>query len=1366
MISKPDRDKQSLASGVTISQNGDVVQPANQEDVYVFPASFAQQRLWFIDRLKPGTAVYNICDAFVVEGPLNVPALEQSINEIVRRHESLRTTFTAIDGDPVQVISPALELHISVLDLSHICPAEQEAEASRLISKEAHRPFDLAKGPLIRPTILSLGDEQRILILTTHHIISDGWSQGIFMQELAELYRANCHGTTVNLPELPVQYADYAMWQRDWMQQDVLQEQLSYWKKQLAGVPSILQLPFDRARPAVQSYAGRTRELLIPKRTAEAIMNLARQSGATLFMTLLAVFEVLLHRYTGQEDVLVGAPIAGRNRSETERLIGFFVNSLALRCNLADNPPFSKLLEQVRQVTLDAYAHAELPFERLVQELHPDRSLGFTPIIQTMFVLQNRSAMPSLEDESLHFKRLKVHTDTSKFDLTFQISEVEEGLECQFEYSTDLFEMSSIDRMIGHFRTLLEGVVRNPDARIEELPILTEEERHQLLLDWNLTSETPHRDLCIHEMFEAQARKNPDSDAAVFKEERLSYNQLNRRADSLAAYLRQLHVRPEVRVGICLQRSIDMLSAILGVLKAGGVYVPLDPTYPTERLAFILEDAQISLLICEKGTAKGLPSSGPPRLIDIHEIPSHHPLPMSQDATLRLKNSNLAYVIYTSGSTGRPKGVAIEHHSAVALIDWATQVYRQSELSGVLASTSICFDLSIFEMFVPLSCGGKVIIAENLFQLPFLPAANELTLINTVPSLISELLKAHALPENVQTVNLAGEPLSSRLVQQIYSHSSVKRVFDLYGPSETTTYSTFTLRRGDGPETIGRPVAGTEIYILDSNLQPVPIGVSGEIFIGGRGVARGYLNRPELTTEKFIPNPFSQWKGGRLYRTGDLGRYFRDGNIEFLGRMDHQVKLRGFRIELGEVEAAMNEHPAVEEAVMLIREDVPDQKRLVAYVVLSNRECTWEDLRQFLQQKLPSYMVPSVFVVLERLPRTPNGKLDRRALPVPEEERTESGEKLDAPRDALELQLAKMWERLLNIRPIGIHDNFFEIGGHSLIAVRLFAQIEKSFGKSLSVATLFQAPTVDELAKVLRQEGLSSSWSSLVPIQMEGSKPPFFAIHAGGGHVLFYRDMARLMGPDQPFYGLQAQGLDGKLPRHYSVEEMAAHYIQEIRSLQPEGPYNLGGASFGGLVSFEMACQLHAQGQKVGLVALFDTHAPGYPRLLPTTKKMHSRFFALARRVEHHVTSLLMLEPKEKVAYFLAKTTKAKKMFKKSVKKRFKQVVRKIYLFLGQNLPKPLRVTQDAIQKANESYVPKVYPGRVTLFRASKQPYGIYPDPSLGWTGLAAGGLDIYEVSGYHGAIVSEPRVRVTVEKLKACLEREFATESAKRAAS
>ena len=1028
------------------------------------PLTYAQQRLWFLDQLEGGNSSYNIPAAFRLTGRLDAEALTLTLNEIVRRHDMLRTTFSVMNGKPVQVIAPVQKIHLPILDLSDLNEGSRAVEARMISGREAQYVFDLSSEPPIRARLLRLGKEEHIVLLTMHHIITDGWSTGVLVSELNALYRAFSTKQPSPLPELSIQYADFAVWQRESSQEAAMEEQLDYWKQHLADAPAVLDLPTDKPRPAMQSFRGARVNFALPSSLTEQLKTFSEEHQATLFMVLLGAYQVLLMRYSGQEQISVGSPIAGRVHVETEELIGLFASALVMHTDLRGNPTFRELLKRVRETALDAYAHQAVPFERLVEELQPERSLSHSPLFQVMFILQN-APQPEVELEGVRIEAVSIEASTSKFDVTLAMYDSDEGLKGALEYNTDIFESQTIERMAAHFERLLESIVSDPEHRISDLSFLTEKEEQQFN-DWNSTARAYEREQCMHELFSSQAAQTPESVALVSDNTRLTYRELDERSNQLAHYLRALGIGPETLVGILMDRSAEMIVALLGVLKAGGAYVPLDPQYPRERVSWVLEDAGIAVLLTEQQYVKDLPSHRAQVVCvdrDRETIAQHSKEHFESGVTA----DNLAYVIYTSGSTGRPKGVAITHHSAGVLIHWAHESFSVAELAGVLASTSICFDLSVFEIFVPLSIGGKVLVADNALALSHLPAAREVTLVNTVPSVFSELLRDGAIPDTVHTINLAGEPLTHKLAQEIYQRNHVAALYNLYGPSEDTTYSTYTLvPRGDEAPTIGRPVANTQAYVLDRNLQRVPVGVAGELYLSGDGLARGYLNRADLTAEKFLPHPLSRERGARFYKTGDLARYKSNGEIEYLGRNDQQVKIRGFRIELGEIEETLEQHPAIREAVVIAREDYAGEKRLVAYIVATDPagELSLVELRSHLKQHLPDHFIPSAFVQLAELPQTPNGKVDRRALPAPDGSRPDLEKAYVAPRTQVEEEIAAIWQDVLRIERVGVHDNFFELGGHSLLATQVISRVRESLRLEVPLRSIFESPTVEGLS--------------------------------------------------------------------------------------------------------------------------------------------------------------------------------------------------------------------------------------------------------------------------------------------------------------
>ena len=1049
------------------------------------PLSFAQQRLWLLDQMQPDTPVYTIAKALRLDGPLDVAALRRALDAVVERHEVLRTTFALDNGIPVQVIADGRPAELAVMDLRDRPAADRELEASRRLEQEARRPYDLSRDAMLRALVLRLGDRDSALLLTMHHIASDGWSMGILARELSTLYDAHVTGRSPRLPELPLQYADYAVWQRQWLQGARLEGQLGYWTERLAGAPALLELPGDRTRPPIQSHRGARHTTFLPASLSEALKALSRREGATFFMTLLAAFQALLYRYTGQDDLVVGSPIANRDRLEIEGLIGFFVNTLVLRADLSGDPTFRELLARVRAAAPGAYTHQNLPFERLVEELQPARTLSSTPLFQVMFVLQN-APTAALELPGLTTTPLELDSGTAMFDLTLYTEDTAAGLRATLEYSTDLFDAATTSRMLGHWRRLLEGVAADPDARVSALPLLTDPEREQLLVSWNATRAEYPADTGLSALFEQQVERTPEALALICAGERVSFRELNRRANRLAHRLRTLGVGLETPVGLYMPRSIEAVAALLAVLKAGGAYLPLDPTYPRERLQLILDDARPPVLLATRRLVPDLPGHGA-RVVCLEDAEEEALDPAGEDNPVGLTNADsVAYILYTSGSTGRPKGVLGLHRGAVNRLAWMWRAFPFTAGEVCPQKTSLNFVDSVWELFGPMLRGiPTVILPDDAVQDPqalvSTLAAHRVTRIVLVPSLLRVLLDAVVeLGSRLPALRIwisSGEALPKDLAERFLDRVPHGLLLNLYGASEASADSTWHDVRSsrDLPFVpIGRPIANTEVYVLDRHRQPVPVGVPGELFLGGVGLARGYLDRPELTAERFIPHPFRLEPGARLYRTGDLARFRPDGTLQHLGRLDHQVKLRGFRIELGEIESVLAGHPAVHQAAVLLREDRPGDGQLVAYAASSGTPAPVAgDLRRFLRDRLPAYMVPSAFVVLPRLPLAPNGKLDRKALPSPGPVPVDAHDPAAAPATPTERLLAEIWRDLLGTPNIRVTDNFFDLGGHSLLAIQVLAQIQSALGLDLPVRVLFDAPTVAGLATLVEQQAVS-----------------------------------------------------------------------------------------------------------------------------------------------------------------------------------------------------------------------------------------------------------------------------------------------------
>ncbi|MEM1252994.1 MAG: amino acid adenylation domain-containing protein [Cyanobacteria bacterium P01_H01_bin.21] len=1033
------------------------------------PLSFSQQRLWFLYQFEPENPFYNVPFALRLRGKLDILALDRAFQTLVQRHEILRTTIDDATGDPQQVIHSQGTVTLNHIDISSTPADSLWSQVKQLAHQEAGQPFDLRQGPFLRITLLTLAADEFVLLVTLHHIISDVWSTTILVQEIATLYHAYTQANPNPLPPLSIQYADFTLWQRQVLQGEYLQTQLKYWQQQFATPPPVLQLPTDRPRPAVQSFRGSHRSCTLSAALTTSLKALGQEANATLFMTLLAAFKLLLCRYSGQTDITVGSPIANRNQAAIEGLMGLFLNTLALRTELGENPSFRELLGRVREVALGAYAHQDLPFEKLVELLNLPRNLSHTPLFQVMFILQNPPNR-AFDLSGLTFEVLEPLTETAKFDLTLVTMEVNGCLECGLGYNTDLFDPVTMDRLLGHFQTLLEAIVAAPDTPIHQLSFLTPVEWTQLY-QWNQTQGQYATDSCLHQLFEAQVEKTPEAVAVTYGANYLTYGELNHRVDGLARCLQSMGVGPETLVGICLERSLEMVVALLAVLKAGGAYVPLDPGYPQQRLAFMVEDAQLNILLSQSHLSHLLPNYGGQRLYLDQPLPTPAtgaslPLPLIQ-------SENLAYMIYTSGSTGKPKGVQISHRGVVNSLQAQAERLEMTHKDSLLAVASICFDISVLDIFLPLIVGAHVTIASREVALDGFRLAEQLkttqpTFLQATPATWRMLLLANWAGSKELTVLCGAEPLPPDLADALLSRCGA--LWNLYGPTETTIWSTQQQIKQIDAIAVGTPLSNIKVYLLDEHLNPVPVGVPGEVYIGGQGLARGYHHSPGLTAERFIPHPFGQTSGERLYKTGDLARQLPDGTLEVLGRLDHQVKIRGFRIELGEVESVLSRHEQVQNVVAMVREDSPGQKRLVTYLTAqdspNHSRPTVGELRQWLKTQLPDYMIPAAFVWLEQIPLTPSGKTDRRALPEPDPEFTSTDRLFEAPRSPVEQTLAGIWSQVLGCSTIGIDDNFFELGGDSILSLQVVAQAHQE-GLKLTSKHLFQHQTIRTLATVV-----------------------------------------------------------------------------------------------------------------------------------------------------------------------------------------------------------------------------------------------------------------------------------------------------------
>jgi amino acid adenylation domain-containing protein len=1310
--------------------------------------SFAQERLWFLDQLMPASPVFNVPIAVRLSAPIDLSALQRSLNEIVRRHEVFRTTFIAVEGKPEPVIDADLDLQLAVIDLRTFRQPERETEARRLIKAEAQRPFELAHGPLIRTSLIRLSEQESIFLLTMHHIISDGWSIVLFFQELSALHRAFANGHDTPLPELSIQYGDYAAWQRDWLRGEALERQLSYWKNQLSGELPVLELPTDRPRPAMQTYPGARAGLTLSKELSQALLALSQREGVTLFMTLLAGLKVLLYHYSAQEDIIVGSPIANRPRAETEKLIGFFLNNLALRTDLSGDPSFRELLARVRKTALDAYANQDVPFEKIIEELKPERDLSRSAIFQVYFNLFSFSdeiELPGATPQTISFVDAWLHSEESqsKFDLTLYAGLQDETLKLAFVYNSDLFEAGSVIRMLEHLQNLLAAVVANPETSISDYAfsdqaLVSTAESNIRPANAFLRFGRPEIEQPITKRFEAQVRKHPTQIAIKTANREWSYAELNAKANQIAHSILELVGDREARIALLFAHDAPMIAGMLGVLKAGKTYVPLDPSYPVERLSQLMQDAQaVALVTNEKHLELARNLTGVAEL-DIDALDSSVP---GSDLNLKIDPRSLAYILYTSGSTGRPKGVMQNHRNVLHFIRAYTNNLHINAGDRLTLLSSYCFDAAVMDIYAALLNGATLYpidIKEDGFKgLCETLRADQITIYHSTPTVyrhfVGEMKGRHELP-GLRLVVLGGEevtPSDVELYRENFGDDCL--LVNGLGPTESTVSLQYFISRQTAISgqrvPVGYPVDDTDVFLISRAGKRAEM--YGEIAIKSEHVALGYWHDAAATDAAFFGNGSS----ARVYRSGDMGRRLPDGSIVFAGRKDLQVKIRGVRVEPGEIESALAKVPGVRECAIIATANGSGDRRLVAYVVPHpGQSLVTSDLRSCLQEKLPEYLVPSAFVVLDELPLTASGKLNRRALPAPDISDRKSELTGAAPRTPTEKLLAGIWRDVLGVADIGIHENFFDLGGHSLLAVRLFAQVEKRFGRRWPLATLFQAPTIAQFASTIEKEW-SPKWSSLVAIKPNGSKPPFFCVHGLGGNVLEFSDLARRLDDDQPFYGLQSQGLDGKQPLLASVQEMAVHYLKEMRELQPVGPYFLGGRSLGGTIAFEMARQLRADGHEVALLALLDTY-PAQP----------ARF---VRRLAGHATNLRGLSLSEKFGYIVQKT----RFVPRKIKGRVWRAIYDSLQKLGRTLPRALHRVTEFNSFAAHRYLPQTYDGHVTLFWACED-LRASNDPVACWRALAVGGLEVQKIPGDHLNIIKEPHVAELANKLTDCLQR------------
>ncbi|MBE8994142.1 non-ribosomal peptide synthetase [Microcystis aeruginosa] len=1325
--------------------------------------SFAQQRLWFLGQMENSNATYNMPMCLQLEGKLNVNALSDSLAYVINRHESLRMYFPTVEGQPQIRIEKIENFNVlSIQDLSSLDQLTQSITVEKLINNHGQEPFNLNTGPLFKAKLLQLKDNQFILLLNMHHISSDGWSMGIFIRELCHAYLAFSQGQKPSLEPLPIQYSDFATWQRNWLQGEVLETQINYWKKQLKDAPPRLELPTDHPRPPIQSYKGSHYSHPLTPELTEQLNRLSQQEGVSLYMLLLAVFNVLLSRYSRQNDLCIGSPIANRPHPQTEGLIGFFANTLVLRNQIKPEQSFQEFLQQTRQTCLEAYQHQDIPFEFLVEQLKPVRSLSYNPIFQVIFALENNDSQ-DLNLPELKIEWLGSSYPFAKFDLSLLALEADGQLNCAWEYATDLFETMTIQRMAEHWEVLLQQIVTNPQQTISTLPWLTKADQKQLEL-WNQTNTNYPQDKTLISLFEEQVKSYPDNIALVFEKHSLTYQELNQKSNQLAHHLQENYqIKPDSLIGICIEPSLEMIIGLLAILKSGAAYVPIDSNYPESRIDYIISDSKISILLTQSVIVDKLLSPQVKNLAHLICLDKFDfELKSKDNLTVKNQPNNLAYIIYTSGSTGKPKGVAV-NHQAISRLVLKTNYIQITPEDRVAQAANIAFDAATFEIWGALLNGAKVIIIpKSILLSPSEFAASiqsqEVSVLFLTTALFNQL--AALVPETFSSLRyllFGGEAVDPKWVQEVLDKGSPQKLLHVYGPTENTTFSSWYLVE-KSPETaitipIGKPISNTRIYILDQYLQPVPVGIPGELCISGIGLAIAYLNRPDLTAEKFIEvNLFGKIE--RIYKTGDLAKWRNDGNIEFLGRIDQQVKLRGFRIELGEIESVLLEHSSVKEAIVNLHKTENNQQ-LVAYVTNKLIGDFSQQLKQHLKTYLPDYMIPSQIIRLDEFTLTPNGKIDRQALPLPHHEFQSLYE---APRNKIEQQLTEIWSLILECEKISIHDNFFDLGGHSILAIKLLNQIQKNFNQELSLTSLFQNPTIAQLAQQLSQVEVQPSISDLLVLQPSGQKTPIFCVAGSNGHAFYFRDLAMNFADEHPVYGLETPGRDGSHPLPISVEDHASSLIETLRQKQPKGPYILTGYSSGCSVALEMAFQLEQQGETISLLGIFDAGLVANPDYIIQRSDL-DWIWNMIERIEAVKGISLGLNYKQ-----LASQSDDQNRWDLAAEALYHHNVlpeHSTLSLLKTNLEVMKRVTLNYA-----TYQPNfVISAPIVLFRAQDakeivvqehQAMSRYEQSDWGWQPYSNKPVQVVLVPGNHGQMLYEPNVKILANQLKKSIQEHF----------
>jgi amino acid adenylation domain-containing protein len=1357
----------------------------------IVPASSYQEGLWLLNQFHSESTINTLSATVHIRHDLNSASLQNSLNLLIERYELLRTTFRLEAGQLVQVIAPRQTFPLTIHNLHNIAQEQQQARVRDLAREQALIPFNTEQGPLLRASLVQLSTTHSLLLLTLHRLIADDWTVSLLTREIANLYEADAKKATSALPPVSNQYADFIRTQEQAQTEEALAEHLAYWKQQIEDAPSVLPLPTDHPRPATTSWRGGTVQTVLPTSLVQDLRVVSQQQQVHLHATLLAAFATLLARYTNQQDLLLGALVPARRSPEHRELLGPCDNTLVLRPNFEGDPAFLEFMTRSRDLLNASLEHEMLPFDTLLKAVRPAGSLNSTPLIQVLLHLPWE--LPSLP-EGWMLQPVESGVDTAEFDLALDLHQSSEGLICRFNYSTDLFDQTTIERMSQHWQTLLESVVTNPNLSLSRLPILPAAERRQLLEEWTATDRVYPLQQSYAELFEAQVARTPQAIAAAYEVEQVNYDYLNRQANVLAHQLREYGVGPDTLVSLLAERGIPVLVSILGIFKAGGGYLPLDPHHPPTRQRYFIEQSRTPLILCTKKLEHQIiealeetPEEKRPRYLLIEDLLAEEQCTPERQENPPLQGTpdSLAYVIYTSGSTGLPKGAILERKGMLNHLFGKIDALQLTADDIVIQTASQCFDISVWQLLAVLLVGGRVqICPDDITQDPELllreVEKKRVSILETVPSWLRAMLDtAESTGQSNKAPNLTtlrwmvptGEALPVELSRRWLQRYPNIPLLNAYGPTECSDDVTHYVvaeppAEGMSNMPIGTALPNMRIYVLDRHLQPQPIGVSGEICVGGVGVGRGYLDNEKKTREAFVPDPFSGVEGTHLYKTGDLGRFLPDGNLEFQGRVDFQVKIRGYRIELGEIEAVLNQHPSVREAVVLAREDQPGHKQLVAYIELKKGQTvTVDDLRNLTKQHLAPYMEPRTFMIMEQFPLTSNGKLDRKALPVPEWNLSEKAEGYVAPTTPLEQQLVTICEELLGVSPIGIRDNFFYIGGDSLMAARFFDRIGQTIGKKIPLSVFFAGATIENVARALQQDEPQEEAQlpkGLVAVQKGGSKRPFFYLHGEWKGGAFYtQDIAKALGSEQPFYLMDPYPL-GESEMPPSMEEVAASHIEMMRSVQPEGPYQLGGYCNGALVAYEIARQLHAAGQKVDLLLLIDPDAPAQERWLlrlleragaftgMDRKRQLEAFFFIGHvyryarfpRYRHrYLAELLgMVDPDE------SNHEAGSKLAAASMAASFRLKL----LGLLPDMKKLLRGNAIMYDWLVANYAPALYPGEITFFWTSEEPWR-----PVGWQSVMKAkrwDIETYTLPGNH--ITSRTTyLPVLIEHIRTCID-------------